>query len=101
MVALILIACAVVGGIFYLRKNKIIGIKLSGSGVTFDNPTFFGRRNTPSNDTLQIIPNEGGVDNTTEITATTSAGPWKQEPLHAASSAGKCFNFEIMVIFFA
>lgn len=88
VVALILIACAVVGAIFFLRKNKILGIKASG-GLSFDYPAIFARRNAPANDTLQIIPNESAADGNDAVTSTpqTASATWKQEPLHAASSA--------------
>lgn len=97
VVALFLIACAVVAAVFYLRKNKVIGIKSSG-GVSFDNPSFFGRRNPPANDTLQIIQHESTIDGNAEGTATSSGVSssshqqqqgsmvWKQETLHAAAA---------------
>lgn len=60
--ALIFIACSIIGAVFFFRKNKVLGIKLS-SGVSFDNPTtIFRRNNPPVNDTLQIITNESNIE---------------------------------------
>jgi hypothetical protein len=82
VVALILIICAVVCAVYFLRKKNIIGIKLSG-GLRLDNPPFRGNSQQP-NDTLQIIQNEV-VNDTSEIAGPNTA--WKQETLQAAPSA--------------
>lgn len=78
VVAIILIICAVIGGIYVLRKKNLIGIKLSG-GVRFDNPPFRNRTSQPQNDTLQIIQNEIG----NEASEVTPSAGWKQEILQA------------------
>merc|ERR1712007_234002 len=57
VVALIFIGCSVTGGVWYMRKYRVSGIKLSG-GVSFDKPTFLRRSNTTTTDTLQIIAND-------------------------------------------
>ena len=59
--AVVFLACAVIASVYFFKKNKILGIKLSGSGVSFDNPAFF-RRQRPANDTLEIIANEATID---------------------------------------
>ena len=98
--ALIFIACAVVGAVCFLRKNQVIGIKLSG-GVSFDKGK--GLRRGNAGDTMQIInkddmPHEiaAGADAVTvapsqssSATASSSASSsyWKQETLQTPAPA--------------
>lgn len=84
VVALIFIGCSVTGGVWYMRKYRVSGIKLSG-GVSFDKPTFLRRSNTTTTDTLQIIANDCNEVPEVQETGLSNAA-WKQETLQAAPS---------------
>jgi hypothetical protein len=63
-----LIGCAILGAVFFFRKNNI---KIAGN-VSFENPSFL-RRNHNAPDTLQIIPNETMPE--LSVNAETCVGP--------------------------
>jgi len=81
--AIVLIALAVVGGVWLLRKNNILG---KGS-MFFDSTTFRGFRS--GSDTQQIIANDSlDMTGSTDVTAAPSIQPatWKQENLQASAA---------------